>query len=127
MSKVFERRKGFRTMRTTAVDDVSFQLRKGEVTALVGQSGSGKTTLARMITGVDKPTSGSIRFTGADGAIPVEGLRGRRLRDYRRHVQMVFQDPYSSLNPALPLRYTLIAPAAQPPRAVGQGGGRRRG
>jgi peptide/nickel transport system ATP-binding protein len=110
VSKVFERRRGFRKESMLAVDDVSFQLRKGEVTALVGQSGSGKTTLARMITGVDRPTSGQIRFTGSDGAIEVEKLRTRNLRNYRKHVQMVFQDPYSSLNPALTLRYTLSRP-----------------
>ncbi|SDP42087.1 peptide/nickel transport system ATP-binding protein [Pedococcus dokdonensis] len=110
VTKVFERRKGFTRQRMTAVDDVSFQLRKGEVTALVGQSGSGKTTLARMITGVDKPTSGTIHFSGSDGEIAVERLRSRQLRGYRKHVQMVFQDPYSSLNPALTLRYTLSRP-----------------
>jgi peptide/nickel transport system ATP-binding protein len=111
VSKVYERRRGLRVQRTEAVTDVGFELRRGEVTALVGQSGSGKTTLARMITGVDRPTTGSIRFTSSDGEeIQVDGLRGRRLRDYRRHVQMVFQDPYSSLNPALPLRYALSRP-----------------
>ena len=111
VSKVYERRRGLRVQRTQAVSGVGFELRRGEVTALVGQSGSGKTTLARMITGVDRPTSGSIRFTASDGQdIAVHGLRGRRLRDYRRHVQMVFQDPYSSLNPALPLRYALSRP-----------------
>ena len=110
VTKVFERRRGFTKQQTLAVDDVSFSLRKGEVTALVGQSGSGKTTLARMITGVDKPSSGTIRFTGSEGTIAVEKLRTRQLRDYRKHVQMVFQDPYSSLNPALTLRYTLTRP-----------------
>ncbi|GAA2168132.1 ABC transporter ATP-binding protein [Pedococcus bigeumensis] len=110
VTKVFERRRGFTRQRLTAVDDVSFQLRKGEVTALVGQSGSGKTTLARMITGVDKPTSGTIHFSASDGEIAVERLRSRQLRSYRKHVQMVFQDPYSSLNPALTLRYTLSRP-----------------
>ncbi|GAB3077481.1 ABC transporter ATP-binding protein [Pedococcus soli] len=110
VTKVFERRRGLRKQQTLAVDDVSFALRKGEVTALVGQSGSGKTTLARMITGVDKPSSGTIRFIGSEGTIAVEKLRTRQLRDYRKHVQMVFQDPYSSLNPALTLRYTLTRP-----------------
>jgi peptide/nickel transport system ATP-binding protein len=111
VSKVFERRRGLRVERTDAVTDVSFALRRGEVTALVGQSGSGKTTLARMITGVEKPTAGTICFTGSDGTqTAVERLRTRSLRDYRRRVQMVFQDPYSSLNPALTLRYTLTRP-----------------
>jgi peptide/nickel transport system ATP-binding protein len=111
VSKVFERRRALRVERTQAVDDVSFALRRGEVTALVGQSGSGKTTLARMVTGVDRPTAGSIDFSPADGQdIAVDRLRGRGLRAYRRHVQMVFQDPYSSLNPALTLRYALTRP-----------------
>ncbi|MBC6468789.1 ABC transporter ATP-binding protein [Actinomadura alba] len=110
VSKVFKHRRGLKRHSIQAVDNVSFSLRRGKVTALVGQSGSGKTTLARMITGVDRPTSGSIRFIGSDGDIEVDRLPTRRLRDYRRHVQMVFQDPYSSLNPALPLRYTLTRP-----------------
>jgi peptide/nickel transport system ATP-binding protein len=111
VSKVYERRRGLRVDRTEAVSDVSFSLRRGEVTALVGQSGSGKTTLARMITGVERPTSGTIAFSGSDGShTAVERLRTRSLRSYRRHVQMVFQDPYSSLNPALTLRYALSRP-----------------
>jgi peptide/nickel transport system ATP-binding protein len=80
------------------------------VTALVGQSGSGKSTIARMITGVDAPTSGRITFHGADGDRVVARLRGRRLRDYRSSVQMVFQDPYSALNPTKTLGAALARP-----------------
>jgi peptide/nickel transport system ATP-binding protein len=113
VSKVFERRRGLTVHRVQAVEDVSFALRRGEVTALVGQSGSGKSTLAAMITGVETPTTGRIVFHGTKkGAQEVAKFRGRHLRDYRRHVQMVFQDPYSSLNPAKTLGYILSRPLA---------------
>ncbi len=112
VSKVYERRRGFTVSRTEASRDVSFVLRKGEVTALVGQSGSGKSTLARMITGVESPTSGRIVFHGKEGEQEVAKFRGRALRRYRQHVQMVFQDPYSSLNPSKTLGYTLARPLA---------------
>jgi len=110
VTKIFRSRQGFRQTETLAVDDVSFQLRRGMVTALVGQSGSGKSTLARLITGVDRPTSGSIRFHAREGEIDVGGLAGGRLRQYRSLVQMVFQDPYSSLNPNKTLEYILSRP-----------------
>ncbi len=112
VSKVFSRRRGLTVTKVEAVTDASFVLRKGEVTALVGQSGSGKSTLARMITGVDSPTSGRIVFHGPRGDETVAGFRGRGLRDYRSHVQMVFQDPYSSINPAKRLGYILSRPLA---------------
>jgi peptide/nickel transport system ATP-binding protein len=112
VSKTYERRRGLTVSRTEASRDVSFVLRKGEVTALVGQSGSGKSTLARMITGVESPTSGRIVFHGNEGEQEVAKFRGRALRRYRRHVQMVFQDPYSSLNPSKTLGYTLARPLA---------------
>ncbi|GAB3887331.1 ABC transporter ATP-binding protein [Terrabacter terrigena] len=112
VSKVFTRRRGLAVQRTEAVTGASFVLRKGEVTALVGQSGSGKSTLARMITGVDSPTSGRIVFHGPKGDQEVAGFRGRALRDYRGDVQMVFQDPYSSINPAKRVGYILARPLA---------------
>ncbi|GAB2775022.1 ABC transporter ATP-binding protein [Terrabacter koreensis] len=112
VSKVFTRRRGLAVQRTEAVTEASFVLRKGEVTALVGQSGSGKSTLARMITGVDSPTSGRIVFHGPKGDQEVSGFRGRSLRDYRSDVQMVFQDPYSSINPAKRIGYILARPLA---------------
>ncbi|WP_392543822.1 ABC transporter ATP-binding protein [Oryzobacter telluris] len=110
VTKVYERRRGFKVERTTAVEDVSFTLRRGEVTALVGQSGSGKSTLARLITGVDKPTQGRIVFHAEGGDREVAGYRGRSLREYRSHVQMVFQDPYSSLNPTKRIGQALERP-----------------
>jgi peptide/nickel transport system ATP-binding protein len=112
VSKTYERRRGLTVSRTEASRDVSFVLRKGEVTALVGQSGSGKSTLARMITGVESPTSGRIVFHGQEGEQEVAKFRGRALRKYRQHVQMVFQDPYSSLNPSKTLGYILTRPLA---------------
>lgn len=111
VSKVFRTRNGMKFADFTAIDDVSFDLRRGAVTALVGQSGSGKSTLARMITGVEKPTSGRITFHSLDGeALEVGGMRSGALRDYRKRVQMVFQDPYSSLNPTKTLGYILSRP-----------------
>lgn len=110
VSKTYERRRGLRVERTTAVEGVDLELRRGEVTALVGQSGSGKSTIARMLTGVDRPTTGRIVFHGPDGDREVAGFRGRGLRGYRKHVQMVFQDPYSSLNPAKRLGQALERP-----------------
>ncbi|MGI8767604.1 MAG: ABC transporter ATP-binding protein [Propionibacteriaceae bacterium] len=112
VSKTFIRRRGLAVSRTNAVRNATFELHKGGVTALVGQSGSGKSTLARMITGVDKPTSGKIIFHGGDGDREVAGYRGGSLRSYRSHVQMVFQDPYSSLNPTKTLGYILSRPLA---------------
>jgi oligopeptide/dipeptide ABC transporter ATP-binding protein len=88
---------GFRTRMLHAVDDVSFTIGRREIVALVGESGSGKSTIARLLTLVYKPVSGEIRFDGK----PVSALRGRDDRlAYRGHVPMVFQDPYSSINPA---------------------------
>ncbi|NUS56734.1 MAG: ABC transporter ATP-binding protein, partial [Streptomycetaceae bacterium] len=80
-----------------AVDGVSFSLRKGEVLGLVGESGSGKTTLGRTLLGLNKATGGSIRYRGKE----IAGLREGELRPLRRNLQMVFQDPHASLNPAM--------------------------
>ena len=80
-----------------AVDDVSFGLRRGRSLAIVGESGSGKTTIARMITGLERPTSGTITACGHDRSRPPRSTRDRRRRG--REVQMVFQDPYTSLEP----------------------------
>jgi len=90
----------------TAVDHVSFTLEPGQAMALVGASGSGKSTIAKLVTGVERPTSGSVRF----GDDRVETLKRRGLRDLRREMQMVFQDPYSALNPLHTVEYTLTRP-----------------
>jgi peptide/nickel transport system ATP-binding protein len=78
-----------------AVDGVSLTVRRGESLGLVGETGCGKSTTARLITRLLEPTSGSIHFEGED----VTRVRGRELKALRREVQMIFQDPYSSLNP----------------------------
>jgi oligopeptide/dipeptide ABC transporter ATP-binding protein len=106
VSKIYKSRRGMTTTVTKAVDDVSFALRPGQVSALVGQSGSGKTTIARILTGVERPTSGTIRFKDES----VDHLRRRALRTYRRHIQLVFQDPFSALNPTRTVAYALSRP-----------------
>lgn len=80
-----------------AVDHVSFEVARGEILGLAGGSGSGKTTTARCLTRLVEPDAGSIAFDGVD----VRAARGRQLRELRRRMPMVFQDPYSSLNPRL--------------------------
>jgi peptide/nickel transport system ATP-binding protein len=81
-----------------AVRGVSLSIREGEVFGLVGESGSGKSTVARLIAGLYTPTSGTVRFAGTD----LSALRDEKaLNPYRRQMQMVFQDPYSSLNPRM--------------------------
>ena len=89
-----------------AVDGVNFVLRRGETLGLVGESGCGKTSTARLVLRLEKPSSGGIRFRGKD----VHALTGGDLGAYRRAVQAVFQDPYSSLNPRLPIRTTVGEP-----------------
>ncbi len=83
-----------------AVDGVNFTIRKGETLALVGESGCGKTTTAKMILMLEKPTGGSILFRGKDLAT----LKGEERAEYRKSVQAVFQDPWSSLNPRMRVR-----------------------
>lgn len=78
-----------------AVDGVSFDIRPGETLGLVGETGCGKSTTARLVTRLLEPTSGEIRFAGTDLA----SIGGRDLKAARREIQMIFQDPYSSLNP----------------------------
>lgn len=80
-----------------AVDGVSVNVRRGEALGLIGESGSGKTTLGWLVARLHEPTSGSVRFDGVD----VTHLRGKPLRDLRRRVQIVFQDPVGSLDPRL--------------------------
>ncbi|GAA0353818.1 ABC transporter ATP-binding protein [Actinoallomurus spadix] len=87
--------RGLRRETTRAVDAVSLDVRRGETLGVVGESGSGKTTLVRMMVGLLPPTSGRIVFDGET----VTGLPEKRLRQVRREMQMVFQDPVSSLNP----------------------------
>jgi len=89
-----------------AVDGVDLDVREGETVALVGESGSGKTTLGRCILRLVEPTAGSIRFMGED----LLTLKPAPLRRMRRHIQIVFQDPFSSLNPRMSIEATLAEP-----------------
>jgi peptide/nickel transport system ATP-binding protein len=94
VSKVY-RVGAFGARELTAVREVSFSVRPGEVLSLIGESGSGKTTIGRMVLRLTPVTRGRITFDGVD----VSGISGRRLREYYRSVQGVFQDPFSSYNP----------------------------
>lgn len=97
--------RGFRpkvTGVTKAVDDVSFDLAPGETLGLVGESGSGKTTTARCILRAIEPTAGQVLFRLPDGrTVDLASLSDRALKPLRQHAQMVFQDPFSSLNPRM--------------------------
>jgi len=85
-----------------AVDDVTFDIRRGETLALVGESGCGKTTTSRCILRAIAPTEGQILFSTEEGdVVDVARLRRDQLRPLRRQMQMIFQDPYSSLNPRM--------------------------
>ena len=78
-----------------ALDGVSFNVKKGEILSIVGESGCGKSTTAKLMLKIEEPTGGDILFEGSD----VTKLEGDKLREYRKKVQIIFQDPYSSLNP----------------------------
>ncbi|TCO34143.1 peptide/nickel transport system ATP-binding protein [Kribbella steppae] len=109
LTKHFPVRRGVRDLLTKdrkvvhAVDDIRITLRRGRVTALVGESGSGKSTVARLLAQLYGRTSGDIRLHGE--SVTVKG--GRRFRAYCRRVQMIFQDPFASLNPTHTVRYHL--------------------
>ncbi len=94
-----------------AVDGISFTVRQGQTLGLVGESGCGKSTTARLVTRLDTPTSGSILFQGRD----ITTVKESQLRGIRRDIQMIFQDPYSSLNP----RHTVGAILGTPLRVHG--------
>lgn len=89
-----------------AVDGVSFEVQQGETFGLVGESGCGKSTVARCVLRLIPPTSGAIRFAGED----LLAARADRLRKIRRDLQIIFQDPYSSLDPRMTIRATLLEP-----------------
>ena len=89
-----------------AVDDVSFSMRRGETLGLVGESGSGKSTVARLVTRLLRPDAGRIEFDGTE----IGTLKRRELRRVRRRLQIVFQDPYSSLDPRMTVRAIVAEP-----------------
>ncbi|GAB2631945.1 ABC transporter ATP-binding protein [Kribbella swartbergensis] len=103
--KEYRLRNGLRTTRLRAVDQVSFELTPGRTIALVGQSGSGKSTIAKLLMQLERPTSGSILVDGE----PMR-YRGARAAAYRKAVQMVFQDPFGSLNPYHTIGHHLARP-----------------
>ena len=110
-----------------AVDDVSVAIERGETLGVVGESGSGKSTLGRMLLRLIEPTSGSVMFEGRD----VLGARGRELRRMRRDMQIIFQDPFASLNPRMTVEQIVMEPFAihgdaGGPTARGGNGSRRR-
>lgn len=94
-----------------SVDNVSFTIKRGETFALVGESGSGKSTVARTVLRAYLPTGGSARFRTPDGAVhELVSLGKDKLHDLRAHMQMVFQDPYSSLNPRMTVEQLITEP-----------------
>jgi len=105
LGKTFAVGNSRRTVR--AVDDVTFTLERGEVLGLVGESGSGKSTIARLISRLYLPSSGTVRLSGQE--VPTR-LGGVRLRRFRQKVQMIFQDPFSSLNPLHTVGYIVSRP-----------------
>lgn len=100
LKKYFESSKGFlgnKASKVKAVDDISFDIKKGETFGLVGESGCGKTTTGRTIIRLYKPTAGQIIYDGNN----IANLNNKELIQYKRKIQMIFQDPYSSLNPRM--------------------------
>lgn len=109
LNRVIERKE---RMFVKAVEGIDFDINRGETFALVGESGCGKTTVARMLVGLERPTSGLMEFDGID----ISGLTSRsEVRQYRRRMQMIFQDPFASLNP----RWRVMNIVAEPIKSFG--------
>jgi len=93
-----------------AVSKLNLQIRRGESVALVGESGCGKTTTGKLATRLIDPTEGAIELHTDEGVVDIASLRGKRLKEFRRMVQMIFQDPYESMNPRLTIYDTVAEP-----------------
>src|SRR6202020_3489655 len=110
LTKNYARRSGWwgAHQQKCLVDRVSFSIERGETLGLVGESGSGKSTVARMLLRLVEPTSGEVRYEGRD----LLDAGSRQMRELRRRMQIVFQDPYAALNPRMRVREILAEPFA---------------
>jgi ABC-type microcin C transport system duplicated ATPase subunit YejF len=118
LTKSYRRSMGFAGLGSgdaRVVDDVSFEIERGETLGLVGESGSGKSTVARMILGLLEPTAGSVTFDGQR----ISGVSAAVLRPIRRRVQPVFQDPFAALNPRMKIAEIIAEPLVIHRRSAG--------
>jgi oligopeptide/dipeptide ABC transporter ATP-binding protein len=106
LSKHFTVRSDHGKATVRAVECVNLDIPEGQTVALVGESGCGKTTIAKLVLKLETPTSGAVNFDGKS----LEEMSRKEIKDYRRHVQAVFQDPYASLNPRLTVRRIITEP-----------------